>query len=272
MSKQSPSVAEWWRSAKPLAPERRKLALKKRAAWSQSVDPTSLFHKLFDFLPGLQFFAKNLDGECMFVSKGVLQLYGFNDEADIVGLTDFDLSPPQMAQSYVKDDAKILQTGRPLLNRVELWFDQARVPDWYVVNKLPIRDHKGKIIGIMGVLQSYEARSKLLRPFGGISKAVDLIQRDYSEKLGIQELAKHACLSPRQVERKFKAAFGIGPHEFLIRTRVLAAYRALTETDNSLTDIALACGFFDESALVRQFRKYFDQTPGAFRRHLAGWK
>ena len=204
----------------------------------------------------------------MFVSEGVLQLYGFKSESEIVGLTDFDLSPPQMAQAYVKDDAKILATGQPLLNRVELWFDQARVPDWYVVNKLPIRDHKGKIIGIMGVLQSYEARSKLLRPFGGIAKAVDLIQRKYSEKLSIEELAKQAGLSPRQVERKFKSAFGIGPHEFLIRTRILAAYRAVTETDQTLTEIALSNGFFDESALVRQFRKHFAQTPGALRRRL----
>ena len=218
--KASASTAEWWQPAKPLPPQRRGLALEKRDRWSRSIDPSYLFHKLFDFLPGLHFFAKNSDGECMFASRGILDLYGFTEETEIVGLTDFDLAPKQMAKSYVGDDAKILQTGQPLLNRVELWFDQARVPDWYVVNKLPIRDHRGMIIGIMGVLQSYEARGKLLRPFGGISKAVDHIQSHFGEKINIEDLAQRACLSPRQVERRFNTAFGIGPHEFLVRTRI----------------------------------------------------
>ncbi|MCI0745568.1 MAG: AraC family transcriptional regulator [Verrucomicrobia subdivision 3 bacterium] len=224
------STGAWWRSAKPLPQERRRIALEKREVWLRAIDPRYLFHKLFDFLPGLHFFAKNAEGQCMFASRSVLDLYGFGEETEIVGLTDFDLAPEQMAKSYVEDDAKILREGCPILNRVELWFNQARVPEWYVVNKLPIRDHRGKIIGIMGFLQGYEARTKLLRPFGGISKAVDHIQNNYSRTIDINELARCACLSPRQVERRFKTAFGIGPHEFLVRTRILAACRALRET------------------------------------------
>jgi AraC-like DNA-binding protein len=268
----SSTPAEWWRPAKRLAPAQRRLALAKREVWSRSIDPSHLFHRLFDFLPGLHFFAKNVQGECMFASAAVVGLYGFEKEEEIVGLTDFDLAPAQMAKAYVKDDATIMKTGRPLVNRVELWFDQARVPDWYVVTKLPIRDHHGKIIGIMGFLQSYEARAKLLGPFGGISKAVDHIRTHYSGKIGIDDLAHVACLSPRQVERRFKTAFGIGPHEFLVRTRILAAYQSLRETDTALIDVALNCGFCDESAFVRQFRKHFGVTPGAFRRGLVGWK
>jgi AraC-like DNA-binding protein/PAS domain-containing protein len=266
------SGPDWWRFAKPLPPKRRKIALAKRAAWLREIDPSSLFHKLFDLLPGLHFFAKNSEGETMFSSRGILDLYGFSEETEIVGLTDFDLAPAQIAKPYVRDDARILRTGSPILNRVELWFDQTRMPDWYVVNKLPIRDHRGKITGIMGFLQSYEARAKLLRPFGGISKAVDHLRTHYSEKIRIDELARYACLSPRQVERRFKAAFGIGPHEFLIRTRILAACRSLRETDESLAETALACGFCDESAFVRQFHKHIGVTPGVFRRQLAGWK
>jgi hypothetical protein len=60
---------EWWRPAKTLPPERRKSALRHRDEWSRSIDPSYLFHKLFDFLPGVHFFAKNLKGECMFASR-----------------------------------------------------------------------------------------------------------------------------------------------------------------------------------------------------------
>jgi AraC-like DNA-binding protein len=265
-------VGEWWLAAKPLPVARRKVALAERERWLSEIDPGFLFHKLFDFLPGLHFFAKNVKGECMFASRGILDLYGLGEEDEIVGLTDFDLAPEQMAKTYFEDDQQIIRSGSPLLNRVELWFDQARVPDWYVVNKLPIRDHRGKVIGIMGVLQSYQARATLLRPFGGISKAVDYIQNNYSAKLSIDDLARSACLSPRQMERRFKTSFGIGPHEFLVRTRILAACRALRESDGTLADIALSSGFYDESAFVRQFRKHIGVTPGAYRRHLAAWK
>ena len=265
-------IAKWWHPAKPLPPKRQKRALKKRQAWLRAIDPNHLFHKLFDFLPGLHFFAKNSEGEAMFSSRGILDLYGFREEKEIVDLTDFDLAPEQMAKTYVECDARILRTGCPLLNGVELWFDQARVPDWHVVSKLPIRDHRGKIIGIMGLLQSYEARAKLLRPFGGISKAVDHIRTNYAGRIGINELARCAGLSPRQIERKFKAAFGIGPHEFLVKTRILAACRALRETDSRLSEVALACGFCDQSAFVRLFHKHIGLTPGSFRRRLATWK
>jgi len=267
-----PSQAKWWHPAQPLTPERKRNVLKKRDAWLRAIDASHFFHKLFDLLPGLHFFAKNLDGETMCSSRGILDLYGFRDESEIVGLTDFDLAPAQMAKAYVECDARICRTGHPLLNGVELWFDQARMPDWHVVNKLPIRDRRGKIIGIMGFLQSYEARSKLLSPFGGIAKAVEYIRGNFSRKISINDLAKRAGLSPRQIERRFKAAFGIGPHEFLVRTRILAACRALRESDSSLTEIALACGFCDESALVRVFHKQIGLTPGSFRRRLAAWK
>jgi AraC-like DNA-binding protein len=264
--------AEWWNSPQPLPPKARRMALRKRRAWLRGIDPNALFHKLFDLLPGLHFFAKNAEGETMFSSRGILDLYGFGDEDEIVGLTDFDLAPEQIAKAYVKDDARIIRLGKPLLNHVELWFDQTRVPDWYVVNKLPIRDRRGKVVGVMGFLQSYEAKAKLLRPFGGISKAVDHIRAHYADKIDVNELARHACLSPRQVERRFKAAFGIGPHQFLMRTRILAACHLLRESDDTLSEVALACGFCDESAFVRQFREHIGLTPGHFRRQLAGWK
>ncbi|MFA7005986.1 MAG: PAS domain-containing protein, partial [Verrucomicrobiia bacterium] len=136
------------------APVKHRLA--QREAWLRQIAPTSLFHVLFDHLPGLHFFAKNRRGETMFASSSVRKLYDLHDEADVIGLTDFDLNPPVMAKGYVADDARIYRTGEPVLRRVELWWDARGIPDWYQVTKLPIRSRRGVIIGIMGVLQRYE--------------------------------------------------------------------------------------------------------------------
>lgn len=256
-----------WRKPLPeITPGRRRSLLAKRDAWLREIDPGSLFHPLLDLIPGLYFFAKNRRGELMFTSQANRDLYHITEEAALIGLTDFDLNPPDMAQSFVNDDERIYATGQPLLNHVELWFDAQGMPDWFVVNKLPIRSRTGRIIGVMGFSQNYEGREKLLQPFHGISKAVSHVRLNYQQNITISELARMAGLSLRQLQRKFKASFGVGPQQFLIKTRLLAACRALRQTDESLADVAFACGFADQSAFARHFRRHFTLTPSQFRR------
>jgi AraC-like DNA-binding protein len=248
-----------------LAPAKRKALLAKRDAWLREIDPAHLFHRLFDVIPGVYFFAKDRQGELMFLSRSHRDLRHLTDEAAVIGLTDFDLNPADMARSYVRDDARIYATGKPLLNRVELWFGRLGMPDWFVVNKMPIRSRSGKIIGIMVFSQSYEGRAKLLQPFHSISKAVSHLRQNYQQDITIADLARLAGLSARQLQRKFKAAVGVGPQQFLIKTRLLAGCRALRETQLGIAEIAYACGFSDQSAFARHFRRYAGLTPTDFR-------
>jgi AraC-like DNA-binding protein len=264
-------VQNRWRCAPKLLPSaRRKQALAKRDEWLSELDPAFLFHRLFDLIPGLHFFAKNSRGEVMFCSDGILHLYKLQDEIEIVGLTDFDLNPAEMAEAYVQDDAKIYRTGAPILNQVELWFDDDGMPDWFVINKLPMRGRNGEIIGVMGLLQSYTGRASLLPPFGDLSRGVGYMRKNFAEKISIAQVARASSLSQRQLERKFHAAFGVSPQLFLIKTRVLAACHSLRKTDQSLTEIALASGFSDLSAFVHHFRRLIGVTPRAFRRGTTG--
>lgn len=256
----------WRNPPRKLTLSKRRALLAKRDAWLREIRPTSLFHLLFDVVPGVFFFAKNRRGELMFTCRASRNLYHLADEAAVIGLTDFDLNPPDMAQSYTNDDARIYATGKPLLNRMELWFDAEGIPDWFVVNKMPIRSRAGKIIGIMGFSQTYEGRAKLLQPFRGIASAVSQLRQNYQQKISIRELGRRAGLSMRQLQRKFKASFGVGPQQFLIKTRLLAACRRLRETDQSLAEIAFGCGFTDQSAFARHFRHHFGLTPSDFRR------
>jgi AraC-like DNA-binding protein len=247
-------------------PSRRAARAAARDAWLAQIAPDSLFHRLFDCLPGVRFFAKNRRGEIMILDGASRRLYGIADEAAVIGLTDFDLSPAGMARGYVRDDARIYATGRPLLNHVELWWDELGMPDWCVVNKLPIRSRRGRIIGIMGILQTYEGRRRLLQPVGGIARAVDFLRASCSRPVTIAQVARAASLSIRQLQRRFRDAFGIGPQEYLVKTRVLAAIRLLRGTDRSLAEIALDCGFCDQSAFTSHFRRCVGTTPSRFRR------
>jgi len=248
-----------------LSDELRKGRLAKRNAWLSQIDPAHLFYPLFDLLTGVSFFAKNRAGELMVMNRSNMGVYGIEDEAEVVGLTDFDLNPPDMAQAYVDDDERILRLGEPLLNRVELWFDERGVPDWFVVSKLPIRDRDGTVIGVMGFSQSYQGRTKLLQPSGGLAKVIQHINEHYAESLSVGALARVGGLSPRQLQRRFKQVFKVGPHDFLIKTRLLIACRAIRETDRSLSEIAFSCGFTDQSAFTHYFREHMGLTPRRFR-------
>ncbi len=59
--------------------------------------------------------------------------------------------------------------------------------------------------------------------------------------------------------------FGLTPSQFIAKTRIAAASRLLRETDQSVADIALACGFYDHSAFTRTFRAMTGVTPTQFR-------
>ncbi|HEX9048274.1 MAG TPA: AraC family transcriptional regulator, partial [Verrucomicrobiae bacterium] len=78
-----------------------------RDAWLQQIDPSSLFHRLFDLIPGVYFFAKNRRGELMFLSRATRDQSHLTDDTSVIGLTDFDLNPYNMAVAFTRDDAHI---------------------------------------------------------------------------------------------------------------------------------------------------------------------
>ncbi len=257
-----------------LLPRRRPAAVirgwrRKRDAWLRELAPEGLFHRLFDHIPGVYFFAKDAAGRAMFVSRGILELYHMKEESEMLGLTDYDINPGSMAHAYVEDDRRLLTGMVKRLERLELWFDQQGMPDWFVVTKLPLPDRRGKPQGVMGVLRRPEQQERRLPVFQVVARAVEHIRKNHASPLLIAGLARECGQSLRQLQRRFHAAFGITPQEFLLKTRVVAAARLLQETNLGLAEIASRCGFVDQSAFSRQFHERTGATPSEYRRSCA---
>jgi AraC-like DNA-binding protein len=239
---------------------------KRRAAWVAGLEPTLLFHRLFDHVPGAHFFAKSRDGHLMFASRGLLQRYQMRDESEIIGRTDFDLNPDTMARAYVDDDARILAGKTAIVERVELWWDRQGMPDWFLVTKLPLYDRKHRIQGVAGVLRRPDEAERRLPVFQMVGRAVEIIRRDFAKPLRIEEVARSCGQSLRQLQRRFRSAFGITPQEFLMRTRVLAAARLLEKSEMTSGEIAERCGFADQSSFTQHFRKRLGTAPARHRK------
>ncbi len=106
--------------------------------------------------------------------------------------------------------------------------------------------------------------------FGGLSPGVlrrvhEYMEAHLEERTQLAELATVAGLSVFHFAREFKHSTGVTPHMYLTRRRVQRAREMLARTDSSLSEIALAAGFSDQSHLARHFRHVFGTTPGEFR-------
>ena len=99
-----------------------------------------------------------------------------------------------------------------------------------------------------------------------VKRALRRIRSDYAEALTLEDLAAEAALEPKYFCRVFRQITGRTPVDYLIYYRVECAAELLCAGDDSVTDVALSCGFGDVSYFSRVFRRYKHETPGEYRR------
>ncbi|SOY67218.1 Transcriptional regulator, AraC family with amidase-like domain [Cupriavidus taiwanensis] len=98
-----------------------------------------------------------------------------------------------------------------------------------------------------------------------VKRAILLMEQHVGRALPLEALACKLDLSPRQLERLFKAETGKSPQAFAKHVRLRTAAWLLTSSDRTVADIALSCGFADASHLGREFRKQFGVPPATYR-------
>jgi AraC family transcriptional regulator len=95
------------------------------------------------------------------------------------------------------------------------------------------------------------------------------LRDDLANDLGIAELSSLCGLSRSAFVRAFKQTTGMPPHRWLLLHRAQRARELLERTKMPISEIALECGFADQSHLTRVFSKVFQISPGAWRRQRA---
>ena len=240
--------------------------MEKRSIFLSQRAEDSLFYHLFDHLPGVSFFAKNLDYEIVCANLAFLERLGFHNESEIIGKTDFELFPRQLAENFRKDDKAVMETREPRLHIIELFFNPQGIPDWYITNKLPIFDHDNNVLGVMGTVQSYEGRHQAMQPYLQIDRAVQYIRQHFREHISISALSSMVKLSPRQLNRRFQETFKVSPQAFIMKLRLPAACEDLRQSKLPIAEIAIALGFHDQSSFTLQFRKQLGITPSKYRK------
>jgi len=227
--------------------------------------PAAAFVALLDRIEGVQFWVKDCEGRYRAMNRACLLNYSLASFTEAKGKTDFDLSPAHLATQFRLDDERVLQ-GASIVNRVELVgrFDHTAV--WCVTDKVPLCDARGRIVGTAGVTRPLALNAELpATPDTALARAVAFLREHLSQPLDNATLARHAGLSVRVLERRFRKAFHLAPQQYLRRLRVRLACHPLVYSELTLANIATAHGFCDQSHFGREFRSETGMTPRQYR-------
>ena len=223
---------------------------------------------LFDALPDVVFFVKDRDARYLCVNQTLVRRCGSETKADLIGRTCQDVFEGPMGAGYLEQDQHILRGDGALRDVLELHLYARGGPGWCITTKLPLHDSEGKIIGIVGVSNDIHVSVSQDRRYAELAKGVDFIRQHYDDALRLDSLAELCGLSAYQFEERMKKVFQLTVGQFIAKTRIDAACRSLEQGSSSIADVAVTCGFADQSAFTRQFKATTGMTPTDYRKSV----
>ena len=221
--------------------------------------------QLFDHVPDTAFFIKDAKGRYLAVNQSLVERVGCRDKKELLGRDVREVFPRELAQLYADQDQTVLRTGRPIIDHLELHWYAHRRPGWCLTTKLPLRNHAGSIVGVVGISRDLRAPGDRETIPASLASTLEYLETHCEEPISPSSLARRAGLSPVRFARLIKRIFRLTPNQLIMQTRIAAAARLLTETDRPVADIAYECGFYDHSAMTRAFRSATNLTPTQFR-------
>jgi diguanylate cyclase (GGDEF)-like protein/PAS domain S-box-containing protein len=131
---------------------------------------------LIDWVPDY-LWIKDTDGRFIVVNKALARDTGKTMTCDIIGLTDYDLHPPQMAQQFRAKELAIMATGAPLIGEDETIFDAACAEKCIQSTKIPLRNERNEIYGLLGIGRDVTERKRAEILRDGQAKILEMIAR-----------------------------------------------------------------------------------------------
>ncbi|MDR1484857.1 MAG: AraC family transcriptional regulator [Planctomycetaceae bacterium] len=225
--------------------------------------------QLFDFLPNVFFHVKDIHQKFIWMNAALREHLGEKESMGFLNKTDTDYFNPNLVFLYQNEDNEVITTRQPILNQP--WFVPScnNEQKWFLSSKFPLLDTDGNVIATAGLMRILPKEYETANQLNEMKNVIDYIFAHYCEKITLDELASLVFLSQRQFERRFHEIFYLSPSNFILKVRIDKAIRCLVENDESITQIALNCGFYDNSHFTRQFKKITKMSPIQFRKKYA---
>lgn len=166
---------------------------------------------------------KDRNSQFVWTSRSHLQILGVPKLEEVVKKTDFDFFPPEEAEIFFQDEQRVMETGEPLLGKLERVHFADGTLHWVLTTKIPVRDDLGKVFGILCIYQDVTKlkeieenlrweRNLLISIINTIPDHVYVKDRNHRFLLANEACAKHLGFSSPQ-EMIGKTDFDIHPKE-----------------------------------------------------------
>jgi len=225
--------------------------------------------ELFDAVPDTVFFLKDVEGRYVAVNQTLVARTGRNSKSELIGRFAHEVFPGVLADRIAAQDKAVTRSGRPIHGQLELHLYPGGEEGWCLTWKEPLLGRDKRIVGLCGISRDLQSLEGANAEVAGLSRCLDHIRMHLDAPLRVGDLAKLAGLSAFQLDLRMRALFGVSVGQYLVRARIELACSRLRLSDEPISQIAQDCGYSDQAAFARQFRKSVGMTPSQYhRRHL----
>lgn len=225
-----------------------------------------LVEQVADLMHDTAFFIKDAAGRYVLVNWSLVVRHGLKDKSQMLGRRPCDVCPGDYGRIPTEQDAQVLRTGRPIIERLELFWRRPNVPAWGLTSKFPVRDERGQVAGLIGISKDLASPVSREEVSPEVAQALRYLETAYDKPVRPSLLARKAGMTSVRFARMIKRIYGVSPMQLITKTRITAGSRLLRETDASIAQIALDCGFADHSAFTRSFRAVTGMSPTEHKR------
>jgi AraC-like DNA-binding protein len=231
----------------------------------KQIVPPLTGEELFDHLSDVVYFVKDAKGAYLIVNNTLVVRCRVADKSALLGRTPAEVLGSPLGEQFADQDQRVLETGIPLLSQLELHVHPSGAVGWCLTTKLPLRNSRRQIVGLMGVSQDLRLPNFETDEYRQVVAATRYAEEHMAAPPSIGELAKIARMSVYQLDRRMRHVYGLSTGQWLLKARIDTSQRLLRETDVPISAIALETGYSDQSAFSRQFRRATGLTPRAYR-------
>ncbi|HEY2082473.1 MAG TPA: ATP-binding protein [Verrucomicrobiae bacterium] len=169
-----------------------------------AVDMRMLFEAMLDNIPDRIYF-KDLQSRFLKINKALADRLGLSNPDDAIGKTDFDFNAPEMAREFFTDEQSMLQTGEPLINKIEKKVLPNGETAWTSTTKVPLRNREGAVVGIVGINRDISDLKAAEQKIEAINREL----REASRQAGMAEVATGVLHNVGNVLNSVNVAAGV---------------------------------------------------------------